>query len=187
MSSTQVRVCGYVVGYSVTNGEVLWTVKVKEEKSIHHGKKFLVHSCRVGTMLSRPAVDVTFRVAPIQVGEECLLKAVDVALASQPLKEDMARSVKPSQDTINLVVMADNDGLTAYFVGYENAEQARQGFADEGEELVTFLQIPLDDAELDDDLRGGLDAIASLSCMDGTRDAMEHILHKLLAKLDIRK
>ena len=40
----------------------VWTVKVKDQQSQHNEQKFQVASLHPGTMLSKPGVDVTFRV-----------------------------------------------------------------------------------------------------------------------------
>jgi hypothetical protein len=62
---TQVRVKGYVVGFDVIGGAIRWRVKVKDSRSEYNGCNFPVASCYPGTMLTRPAVDVSFVLAPV--------------------------------------------------------------------------------------------------------------------------
>ena len=56
------RIKGYVVGYDAKDGEISWTVKVKDPQSAHHGEKFRVASMWPGMMLTRPGADVTFSI-----------------------------------------------------------------------------------------------------------------------------
>ncbi|MBU2565952.1 hypothetical protein KKG46_00125 [Patescibacteria group bacterium] len=184
MSSTQVRVSGYVVGYKVCGGELLWTVKVKDPKSVHDGKKFTVQSCQVGTMLSRPSVDVSFRVAPIQVGEEFSLKAVEVALVGKETTESTIKRIPDDSEVIYLVVLRYDHGTYASFVGYDNEVEAREAFEADGEKMIAFLRIPVDEEGLDVEVRASLNAIAALTYVEGTRDAIEHILTKLISALE---
>lgn len=74
------RIRGFVVGYDKVASEFLWTVKVKDQGSQHNGQKFLVASLHPGTMLTRPGVDVTFRVQPFGIEQEKVLRAVDVSI-----------------------------------------------------------------------------------------------------------
>lgn len=185
MLKTQVRVKGYVVGYDVGNGELLWTVKVKDPKSIHNGKKFVVHSCQVGTLLSRPSVDVSFRVDPVQVGQEHILKAVDVAFAGCKAPDTVPRLYAEGKETLHIAVVRNDGVLDAYFVGYENADEARETFEPEGEELIAFFPVSSETEELDEDQRAGFRVVAALSYVDGTRDALEFLLKRLIANLNV--
>ena len=183
MSSTQVRVRGYVVGYSVSAGELIWTVKVKDPKSVHDGKKFTVQSCQVGTMLSRPSVDVSFRVEPVQVGEEFVLRAVEVAFTGQSAISAIKR-IPANGDEVYLAVLRYDRGVYAAFVGYDNEKELREAFEADGEQVIAFLPIPVDEKGLDVEVQAGLNAVAALTYVESTRDALEHILTKLVAALE---
>ncbi len=77
------RIKGFVVGYDKVANELLWTVRVNDPNSKHHSQKFLVASLHSGAMLTRPGVDVTFRVQSFGTEQEQVLRAVDVSIGEK--------------------------------------------------------------------------------------------------------
>lgn len=190
---TQVWVKGYVVGYDkVERGtagqvEVLWTVKVKDQKSAHNGQKFEVHST-VGPTLTKPSVDVSFRVEPIQVGQEQVLKAVDVRLSTTTQVEPKRESNLPRKDseTFNLAVVETSSGERYVIVtGFQTRAEAEDWFESEsgGEErVVDFLQFDIYEVQNEDDseeIPGAFEVIKALSVVENSRQAIEKLLTAL--------
>lgn len=83
------KVKGYVVGYDVKEGSIVWTVKVRDDSSPENGKKFPVASMGFGKMLSKPGVDVTFQLKPVGSSSVRVMSAVNVVVtdAANGLRE----------------------------------------------------------------------------------------------------
>lgn len=181
---TQVRVTGYVVGYDEVGGEVLWKVKVKDSSSVHNGKKFVVHSLHPGTMLSKPSVDVTFKVAPIQVGQEQTLKAVDVAIGE--VSSTIAHTDAESDDAGVMYFFASElDGkVYVWSTGLTTAEEVEADIRGGDETLVAFFKVPLhkpSDAQLQyaHAFEDSMTVLHALLCNDSIREAFEYMLSKV--------
>lgn len=118
------RVKGYVVGYDKKGGEIVWDVKVKDGESIHHGQKFQVASLHPGAMLTKPGIDVTFRVEPFGASQEKVLKAVDVSIGSQ---DPEAQPIKERIPGPMIFVITGSEGQYLTWLREETtAEEARE-------------------------------------------------------------
>jgi hypothetical protein len=182
---TQVRVTGYVVGYDEVGGEALWKLKVKDSSSVHNGKKFVVHSLHPGTMLSKPSVDVTFKVAPIQVGQEQTLKAVDVAIGEISSKIAHA-DTKPSDDAdvINFFASELDGKVNVWLTGLKSTEEVQADLRGSDETLVAFFKIPLNEPsnsslEYADAYDNSMTVLCALLHNDTIREAFEHMLSQV--------
>lgn len=176
----QVRVKGHVVGYDEVGGELLWKVKVRDASSIHNDKKFLVHSLHPGTMLSRPSVDVSFRVEPVQVGQEQILKAVDVAIGQV---SSVATNADVSRDEDAIFIFASElDGEVAVCVtGLSSLEELKSIVENGGEQVISFIRVPYKLPEsveglLDDSFQNSMGILHGLLCSDDIQPAFEHLL-----------
>ena len=176
---TQVRVEGYVVGHDIVGGELWWTVKVKDPTSANQSKKFLVHSLYPGTMLTKPSVDVSFVVAPIQVGQEQVMKAVDVAIGEVVSPVEHA-AISPESEEAMFVIATEIDGqVSVWFTGMESAEEVRKEVRKNGEDLVAFMRIPHQqpqDADKDVFFTNSMQILHGLSCNEELRPAFEFLL-----------
>lgn len=178
----QVRVKGYVVGYDEVGGELLWKVRVKDSGSVHNSTKFMVHSLHPGTMLSKPSVDVTFMVAPVQVGEEQVMKAVDVAIGEVPSTIVHANTEPASNDaSMNFVATELNGEVSLWYTGLESAKEVQADVKHSEERFITFFQIPLhapSDAhsQYADEFENSMAILHGLLCNDAIREAFEDLL-----------
>ena len=165
---TQVRVKGFVVGYDEKAGEILWTVRVKDSQSIHHGKKFQVESLRDGAMLTKPGVDVTFCIKSVQVGSEEVLKAVDVSLGHVMPSDENVEATEETPRLKVLVTVMDGQYHVAFahFRGLAEARQAYQGTDEQVVELYDFTPENLE----------GLALLEAITVTDGVCDTLEELL-----------
>ncbi|MBD3270666.1 hypothetical protein GF376_04015 [Candidatus Peregrinibacteria bacterium] len=176
----QVRVQGYVVGYDKVGHELLWTVKVRDPKSAHDGKKFAVTSCHFGTMLTRPSVDVTFRVEPVRVGPELDLRAVDVALASEMGVRENPKDSAGYLGKVYLAVTKLNGEMHLWTTGAETEAEVREFIGEDSEEEL-LAHTPLDFNAIDDksEVADGIEVLQSLTSITATRDALELVLNQV--------
>lgn len=181
---TKVWVKGYVVGYDEAQGELLWKVKVKDPASVHDGQKFVVHST-MGPTLTRPSADVSFRIEPIQVGTEQVLKAVDVRLSTTAQAEPTVES-KPAKseesETYDLYVIEDSGGnRTVICTGFANRQEAEDWYEQEtggDERVVDVLNFSIHEVQTLNDsaeIPGAFAVIEALSSVDNTREALEKL------------
>lgn len=173
---TQGRVKGFVVGYDRTRFGFAWTVRVKDEKSEHNGKKFLVHS---GEMLTKPAVDVTFKIEPAQVGQKRLLRATDVRI-SFPVRVELEKKEdekfeEVSSDTLNVVVTQVGDDIEVWTTGCGSAKEVERELGSD-ERVVAFLPFDIRECEDDEDIIDAFEVIKALCLVQETRDSLEKLL-----------
>jgi hypothetical protein len=194
--ATQVRVKGFVVGYDVKTGELVWTVKVKDLQSPHNGHKFEVVSCHPGTMLSRPAVDVTFVIAVCQVGGQPVLKAADVAIGVDPPKDRNTKSEvhNENDETINVAVTVMDGKYLVWTTGHESVEESTRELDPDGtEKAVVLVEIPVHPGLEEEDfrVREGMAAVATLIYLDPLQAAFEKVMsdvvNAVIQKLTERK
>lgn len=172
------RVKGYVVGYDKRGGEIVWDVKVKDDESIHHGQKFQVASLHPGVMLSKPGIDVTFRVQDFGSGQEKVLKAVDVSVG---LKDPQAEQIKekiPNPMMFAITGSPENDFLVWLREETTEAEAIENSAKDSDDEVVGVFRITPElvlkhgGAISDDEAAAGLAAVRQLVGMDPIRDVL---------------
>mgnify|MGYP001580269366 FL=1 len=181
------RVKGYVVGYDTKSGELLWTVRVKEEASVHYCTKFEVASLHPGTMLTKPGDDVTFRVREFSTGrleQEKVLKAVDVSLGLNDPSEEYGDEER-SNSTISFAIV-EEDGLSyAWYNECETREECQEWLADknEGCQLLDFIQISIDafssstiSLAFDDEATIAFPVLKQMMSMDGIRKVIEELV-----------
>jgi len=176
------RVSGFVVGHDTKEKGKVWKVRVKDQTSVHDGKKFEVASTHPGTELSQPSTDVTFRIEPLQVEGEFVLKAVDVA--DGPLTESSRRPAgDTSEGTYTLNVCASEvvstGEVSVFTTGLENEEQARSDLDSTIERVVAFKAINLTPPDLPAEVHNGLEIIERLSCIDAPRDGLDYLLSEV--------
>lgn len=136
------RIQGFVVGYDKVAGELLWTVKVKDENSQHNGQKFLVASLHPRTMLTRPGADVTFRVQPFGTEQEKVLRAVDVSVGKTFPEEKPI--VERIPDALAIAVTDEEGcGFTAWHNECDSIKEVQELFDNRGGEgtLVGLIRI----------------------------------------------
>lgn len=135
------RAKGYVVGHDTKNGELVWTVKVKDLESLQNGRKLAVASLYPGTMLTKPGVDITFDIQP--VGETGDIKAVDVQLVEKvvvTVQQDPSTEVPSS---INFVVMQDGTRVWSVYTEHDNLKDAMSDpwMASMRNNVLTFVKL----------------------------------------------
>ena len=140
------RIKGFVVGYDVKRGKIVWTVKAKDPTSEHNGHKFEVASVYLGTMLSKPGVDVTFRVQDVESGQEKVLRAVDVNVGSKDPVENQITERIPDALIFALTgeMIDDRQVLNVWYSECETAEEAKEthlGFGAEEEIYIGLIKI----------------------------------------------
>jgi len=135
------RIKGFVVGYDKVANELLWTVKVKDPNSAHNGQKFLVASLHPGTMVTRPGIDVTFRVQPFGTEQEKVLRAVDVSIGNTDPEEKPILERVPN--SLALAMTEEEAGLSVWHNECVSSEEAQQLFRERGGEgsFVGLIQI----------------------------------------------
>ena len=177
---TQARVKGFVVGYDISNEfEVSWTVRVKDKTSANDGKRFKVHSLHPGTMLTKKGADVTFVVAPIQVGDEQVMKAVDVAIGEVTSQVAHAKPRPENEDATFIVATEMNGQVSVWFTGMESAEEVQREVEKNEERLVAFMRIPHQqplDAEQNVFFENSMQILHGLSCNEELRGTFEFLL-----------
>lgn len=138
------RTKGYVVGYDVKNGELVWTVKVKDVGNVHDGKKLLVHSLHPGTMLTKPAVDVSFDIQTVGKTEEIM--AIDVSLGTE-FPEDNATKVDNASKSMSFALVEENGKVYSRYNECQTQDECREWLKEQSDEcrLVAFLRINADD------------------------------------------
>lgn len=173
------RIQGFVVGYDKVANELLWTVKVRDQHSVHNGQKFLVASLHPGTMLTRPGTDVTFRVQSFGTEQEKVLRAVDVSLGKTGPEEKPIMERIP--DSLTLAVTDEMEaGFSVWHNECESAEEAQELFNDRGGEgsLVGLIQITPElvlkhgGAISDEEAVAGLATIRQMMHLDPIRDVI---------------
>lgn len=136
------RIKGFVVGYDKKATDLLWTVRVRDPKSVHNGQKFLVASLHPGTMITRQGVDVTFRVQPFGTEQEQVLRAVDVSLG--PVAPEEKPIVERIPEALALAVSNEEGiGFTVWHNECVSVEEAQSLFEESGAEglVVGLIQI----------------------------------------------
>jgi hypothetical protein len=185
----QARVKGCVVGYDLKGGELVWSVKVKDSSSIHDGQKFAVHSLSNGFMISRPSVEVNFMVEPIQVGQEKILRATEVAFGAVLPAEREAENGQKNEVTLNIIICTFKGKFHVFFTNMESEEEvltSNEFEWNEENKFIAFVKIPStagsDNFSVlpEEDFEAGLLAISALSYVPPTRDAMGHVFCCLL-------
>ena len=172
------RIKGFVVGYDKIAGEVLWTVKVKDQNSAHNNQKFTVASLHPGTMLTRPGIDVTFRVQTFGSEQEKVLRAVDVSIGSVAPEEKQI--VEKVPQSLTLVVTEGEIGFTVWHSECSSSDEARQLYCNEnGEksvvgliEITPELVLKHGGAISDEEAVAGLATIRQLTYLDPLRDVV---------------
>ncbi len=139
------RVKGYVVGYDVKASELVWTVKVKDQDSVHNGKKFEVASLHPGTMITKQGVDATFRVQEFNIGrleQEKELKAVDVSLGSSDPKDEPT-GVEESDESMSFALVVENGQTYAWYNECETRSECEEWLHEQSEEchLLDFVRV----------------------------------------------
>ena len=176
------RVSGFVVGHDEKGTDKVWKVRVKDQASVHDGKKFEVASEHPGTELSLPSTDVTFRIEPLQVEGEFVLKAVDVAVG--PLTESSRQPVRDNSEgsyTLNVCAteMVSTGEVSVFTTGLEDEDQARREIDSACEQLLAFSAINLTPSDSPAEVHTGLEIIERLSCIDGPRDGLDYLLSEM--------
>lgn len=181
--TTQIRVSGYVVGYDKVKTdrglELLWTVKVKDIKSEFDGRKFLVVSQQPGTMVTMAGKAVTFRIAPVEVESELVLRAVNVAIG--PVM-DIVSAPQPDEQslTINVCAVQSEGGeLEVFNTGLETIEQAQCDLNGNDRTVIAFRAINCEPADQPEEVLTGLRIIAGLSHLDGTLHALDYLFQEV--------
>lgn len=177
------RVQGYVVGYDTKAGELVWTVKVKDQSSLHRGKKFEVASLRPGTMLTKQGVDVTFRVREFALGQEKVLKAIDVSVGSKDPDEDETAIVTPS-DSMSFALVEENGTIYAWYNECESREECAEWLKGQSEEchLIGFLRVNaplLEKSEVfgfDEDARAAFNGLREMMAIDAVSNVIQAIV-----------
>ena len=172
------RIQGFVVGYDKVANELLWTVKVKDQNSVHNGQKFLVASLHSGTMLTRPGIDVTFRVQSFGTEQERVLRAVDVSIGiTDPEEKPIVERVPES---LMLAITEGETGFTAWHSECSSLEEARPLYCDQGGEksVVGLMEITPElilkhgGAISDEEAVAGLAMIRQMMYLDPMRDVV---------------
>ncbi|MFC1644618.1 hypothetical protein ACFL08_01170 [Patescibacteria group bacterium] len=171
------RIQGFVVGYDKVANELLWTVKVKDQDSQHNGQKFLVASLHPGTMLTRPGVDVTFRVRSFGTEQEQVLRAIDVSIGKT--FPDRKTIVERIPDALALAFV-DGKVTTVVHTECESVSEAQQWIVElGGEEVVVGLVritpeliIQHGGAFADEDAVAGLATLRQMMYLDPIRDTV---------------
>ena len=173
------RIKGFVVGYDKVGGELVWTVKAKDPSSQHDSQKFQVVSLHPGTMITRPGIDVTFRVQSFGIEQEKVLKAVDVSIGSKNPEEKPIMEKIP--DSLTLVVTEEEGtGFVVWHSECESVEDAHQLYCVEnGQQSVAgLIQITPElvlkhgGAISDDEVVAGLAVLRQMMYMDPVRDVV---------------
>jgi len=176
------RVAGFVVGNDKKAGRTVWKVRVKDQASVHDEGKFEVVSKHPGTEPLNSSDDVTFRIEPLQVAGEIVLRAVDVAVGPVDTESKRKPDCEPSSEgsrTLNVCVTVDYFApgeVCVFTTGLENEEQARRDLDSTEGEVIAFCAIDLAPSDLPAESRMGLDIIDRLSCIDGPRDGLDYLL-----------
>lgn len=172
------RIKGYVVGYDIKSGEVLWTVKVKDPESTHNDQKFQVASLHPGTMVTRPGSDVTFRVQAFGSEQEKVLRAVDVSIGNT---DPEARPiVERVPESLTFVVTEEEGKLLVWHSECESAEEAHQLYCVEnGQDAVVGLVKITPELVLkhggaigDEEAVAGLATVRQMAYLDPIRDVL---------------
>lgn len=173
------RVKGYVVAYDNKSGELVWTVKVKDPNSLHNAQKFSVASLHPGTMLTKPGIDVTFRVQDFGSEQEKVLKAVDVSAGlkdpdSQPIKEKVAGPL--------MLAITESEGKYLTWLREETtAEEAKEGCVADGDVGDAFVGLIEITPELvlahggmisDEEAAAGLATVRQMARINPIRDVL---------------
>jgi len=177
------RVTGFVVGSDPKGTDKVWKVRVKDQASVHDGKKFEVAFLHPGNEPFGPSTDVTFRIEPLQVEGEFVLKATDVATG--PVQESgrqPEREVAAGMDTLSVcaAVTISTGEVYVFTTGYEDIEEARRYIDCDGfDQVVAFKAIDLAPPHLEDGVHTGLEIVERLSVIDGPRDALDYLLSEV--------
>ncbi|OIO48271.1 MAG: hypothetical protein AUJ34_03425 [Parcubacteria group bacterium CG1_02_41_12] len=171
----QDRVKGYVVGYDIVGRKLVWSVKVKDQNSVHNNKKFTVTSCGQGTLLCEPAVDVTFRIESCQDGRETILMAADVRFLEDVQAGQIQKQPPEPGATMNIVVTEIAGDKYVWLTGHQTREDIAKDL-DEPETLVAFLAFDIEDYEPDDDMSALFEAIKAITYTTSGAEALEKIL-----------
>jgi hypothetical protein len=173
------RVKGYVVGYDSKSGEIVWMVKVKDQDSLHNQQKFPVASLHPGTMLTKPGIDVTFRVQSFGTGQEKVLRAVDVSLGiTDP---EVKQIVERIPESLTLAVTENGGQFTVWHSECSSMDEARQVFChgiEEGTVVVGLIEITPElvqkhgGAISDDEAVAGLATVRQMAYLDPIRDVL---------------
>jgi len=140
------RAKGYVVGHDTKNGELVWTVKVKDEKHPDSGKKFPVASLHLGTMLTKPGVDVTFEIEDTtpwdwRAKDTQGFVATDVSLGKN-FPEDHAVKENPDK-SMSFALVEENGKIYSWYNECETEDECREWLEEQSDgcRLVAFLKI----------------------------------------------
>lgn len=174
------RAKGYVVGCDRVGGEYQWTVKVKDSTSHHNGLKFVVASLHPGTMLTKPAVDVTFDIQPF--GEVGDIFAVDVSLGID-FPADAAHFDK-SSSAIGFALVEENGVVHAMYTKCESEAGVIRWLKEISDELNFLAFVELQPWTLrlsgtygfNDDEEAFFTGLKAMMESDVTRRVMETII-----------
>ncbi|NQV87955.1 MAG: hypothetical protein HQ402_00160 [Parcubacteria group bacterium] len=186
---TQVRVKGYVVGFDKSGDELLWTVKVKDPTSAHDNKKFPVASMHQGSLLTKPGVDVTFKVEPVQVGQEQVLKAVDVSLGFENLEEEIESDEASHQESIGFALVEEGDLVYVWPNECKSRDEAEEWLKGMSEEckLCAFFRVhpglfeTSPTIESVEDATHAFEALRSMARLNSFRDTLAVIVMEAFA------
>ena len=172
------RIKGYVVAYDTKSGQLVWTVKVKDLTSQHNQQKFEVASLLPGTMLSKPGVDVTFRVQAFGSEQEKVLKAIDVCIGITDPEEKQI--VEQIPESLTLAVTENGGQFTVWHSECSSPEDAHQLYCVENEENVVVglvkitpeLVVKHGGAISDEEAVAGLATVRQMAYLDPIRDVL---------------
>lgn len=183
------RIKGYVVGYDMKAGELLWTIKVKDPESIHNNKKFEVASLHPGTMITKQGVDVTFRVQEFRIGrleQEKGLKAVDVSLGSSE-PSDAPDGGESIEFSMNLGFVREEGVTYAMCTGFETQSELEEWLCGSGSEgkVLSFLRVKQSDLSDPDGFNLGTDDVDAFGilCQMMTSDSFRRAFEGIATKI----
>jgi len=181
------RAKGYVVAYDLKNGELVWTVKVKDVESSHNGRKLAVASLHPGTMLTKPAVDVTFDIQSVSrtvdVGEITDIMAVDVSLGAEAPDDAVRYETTPSS-AISFALVEENESVYAMYTECESEGSVKRWLKERSDEchLLAFLELKpwlLRNSEVygfTEDAEAIFNGLKAMMLSDSARHALETIV-----------
>lgn len=173
------RVKGYIVGYDVKSGEIVWQVKVKDQDSLHNQQKFPVASLHLGTMLTKPGIDVTFGVQSFGTGQEKVLKAVDVSLGI--IDPELKPIVERVPESMTFAVTENKNEFTVWHSECSSLDEAHQLFSvgiEEGTVVIGLVEITPElvrkhgGAISDEEAVAGLATVRQMVYLDPIRDVL---------------
>ncbi len=180
------RVKGYVVGYDVKVGELVWTVKVKDSDSVHNKKKFEVASLHPGTMITKRGVDVTFRVQEFRVGrieQEKELRAVGVSLG---LNDPSDEGVDEPVDWMSFALVQEEKQTYAWYNECKTWDACEEWLYEKssGCHLIGFVHLSVADFGehgqygWDDEAAKAFELLQKVIAMDGAQRVFEALVEE---------